>query len=156
MKATKKIETIYYIKWTGSNFFQVVDFIDGKRSNVAAQRWEKYKIIMSIIGLAMKTQYGTRIAKIGDVIIINEAGDFWPVSSLQFDSTYDKHPEPNTNTMQLLETQPAAYALDSTIGGDFKPCIQYVSAYDFDQRSDKQAWIDSGRCTPLYQRLDEE
>ena len=160
MKATNKTETIDYIKWTGDNLFQVVEFIDSKKPDIkhdmSAKRCEEYKVIVSSIGLTMKTPYGAHIANIGDVIIINEAGDFWPVSSLQFDSTYDKHPEPRASTMKFLETQPVAYALDHTIGGDFKPCIQYVSAYNFEQRSDKQTWIDSGRCTPLYQRLDEE
>ena|ERR1035437_685139 len=92
-KFRKKPVVIKAVRWTGSNLFEVITFIDGKKPDIAhkiaSDKWDDYEKIVQKKGLIIKTLEGQHIATVGDYIIKGVHNEFYPCKPDIFKKTYD-------------------------------------------------------------------
>lgn len=69
----KKPVVIEAIEWTGSNLWEVFDFI-----GLHPSAWEEYEQVVETDGLKIFTLEGTHMATIGDFIIKGVHGEPYP------------------------------------------------------------------------------
>jgi len=87
-KFRKKPVVIDAIKWTGKNLKEIIDFT-GLNSSVSHLSWEEYETFVAEKGLKIFTLEGPRMASVGDMIIKNVHGDFYPCKPDIFKKTYE-------------------------------------------------------------------
>ena len=77
------------IRWTGENLLDVVRFIDNKDDVDSHPMWELYCDTVRDHGLIINTLVGFMHASVGDYIIRNVNGDFYPCKSDIFHLAYE-------------------------------------------------------------------
>ncbi len=76
-KYRKKPVVIEAIEWTGDNLKEVINFTSLNPSAIH-WTWEQYEQIVETKGLRIFNSKGSYSASIGDMIIKNEQGEFYP------------------------------------------------------------------------------
>ena len=87
-KFRKKPVVIEAIKWTGDNLREIIDFT-GLHSSVKQLTWNEYELLVATKGLKIFTLEGSYIANIGDMIIREIDGEFYPCKPDIFEKTYE-------------------------------------------------------------------
>lgn len=88
----KKPVVIEAVLWTGKNHREMWNFLTGKVDEYMTAYEDTFYIDHDKVvgGLIIRTRAGEQAANIGDYIIKNDAGEFFPCRPDIFEATYER------------------------------------------------------------------
>lgn len=89
MKATKKPVTIDYVEWNGTNFDEVMNFMQDFHGHKVAYE-DAEEAALKSGEVFIRTLEGTMTASRGDLIIKGVNGEFYPCKPDIFEKSYNK------------------------------------------------------------------